>query len=84
MDLGLTGHRVVITAGAAGIGLATARAFRQEGASVVVCDVDETALSALAASDPEITGMVADVADRESVGAFMDRRSQRLGALTRW
>ena len=81
MDLGLTGKRVIITAGAAGIGLATARAFRKEGASVVVCDVDQGALDALTTSDPDITGFVADVSDREVVGAFMEQALSRLGGL---
>ena len=38
MDLGISGHRAVITGGASGIGLATARAFCREGCSVVLWD----------------------------------------------
>ena len=41
MDLGIRDLRVLVTAGASGIGLATARAFLREGARVHVCDVDE-------------------------------------------
>ncbi len=44
MDLDIQGLRVLITAGASGIGLATARAFTREGARVVICDVDRNAL----------------------------------------
>ena len=61
MDLELRGLRVLVTAGANGIGLAIARRFASEGAKVHTCDVDEAALSALAASDTAIT--------RPSIGA---------------
>ena len=48
MDLDIKGLRVLVTAGAGGIGLAIARRFVGEGARVHVCDVDEMALAALA------------------------------------
>src|SRR3954454_6697625 len=67
MDLELRGLRVLVTAGANGIGLAIARRFASEGAKVHTCDVDEAALSALAASDPAITSTACDVSDRSSV-----------------
>jgi NAD(P)-dependent dehydrogenase (short-subunit alcohol dehydrogenase family) len=35
-------ERVIVTAGAAGIGLAIARAFLATGAQVFICDVDES------------------------------------------
>ncbi len=38
-------QRVLITAGASGIGRAIARAFKANGATVFVCDVDENALA---------------------------------------
>ena len=63
MDLNIRNLRVLVTAGASGIGLATARAFASEGARVQVCDVDAAALGALAASDPALTKSVCDVAD---------------------
>jgi len=81
MDLGLNGHRVIVTAGAAGIGLEIARAFGAEGARVVVCDVDPAALAVLADSDPAITGFICDVADRASVARFMDDALGVLGRL---
>ncbi|HZV21226.1 MAG TPA: SDR family oxidoreductase [Hyphomicrobiales bacterium] len=81
MDLGLGGLRVLITAGANGIGLVTARAFVAEGAAVHVCDVDSARLEDLAKSDPKITSTVADVADRSQVRKLFEEAIGRLGGL---
>lgn len=81
MDLGLEGHRVIVTAGANGIGLATARAFAAEGARVAVCDVGEAALAAMARTDPGITAARCDVADRNAVAGFFDMALAALGGL---
>ena len=81
MDLGLQGHRVIITAGASGIGLAAARAFAAEGARVAVCDVDAAALAALAESDPEISAHHCDVADPAALSTFFDAALARHGGL---
>jgi len=40
-----TGKRIVITGGAGGIGVATARAFMEQGGHVILVDVDEAALT---------------------------------------
>jgi NAD(P)-dependent dehydrogenase (short-subunit alcohol dehydrogenase family) len=81
MDLQLAGHRVVVTAGAAGIGLAITRAFVREGATVHVCDVDEAALATLARSDPGVTATRADVAERADVARLFADAIARLGGL---
>ncbi|MDI4663557.1 SDR family oxidoreductase [Xanthobacter autotrophicus] len=81
MDLGITGIRVVITAGAGGIGLEMARAFAREGARVEVCDVDQAALAALPQTAPGVTGSTCDVSDRAAVARFMDTALDRLGGL---
>jgi NAD(P)-dependent dehydrogenase (short-subunit alcohol dehydrogenase family) len=81
MDLGIKGLRVMISAGAAGIGLAIARAFVQEGAYVHVCDVDSGALDALARSDPQIGTTRCDVASRSDVARFFADAFARLGGL---
>ncbi|MFY3161355.1 3-oxoacyl-[acyl-carrier-protein] reductase, partial [Achromobacter xylosoxidans] len=41
LPVDLTGQRVIVTAGAAGIGAAIAGAFAARGAQVHICDVDE-------------------------------------------
>ena len=81
MDLGLNGLRVIVTAGASGIGLATARAFAAEGARVVLCDVDDAALAALSGTDPNLTAHRCDVADRTDVAGFFDAALAHLGGL---
>lgn len=81
MQLGLSGLRVLVTAGAAGIGRETARAFAEEGARVHVCDVDEAALAALAESDPGLGRSMADVADRAEVARLFDETLAGLGGL---
>lgn len=81
MDLGIKDLRVLVTAGAGGIGLETARAFVAEGAKVHVCDVDEAALAALAKSEPAITQTKADVADRAQVKRLFEEALNALGGL---
>lgn len=81
MAFEVEGLRVLVTAGAAGIGLETARAFQEEGAQVHVCDVDERALADLTGSDPHLTASRADVSDRVAVRSLFDDVASRLGGL---
>jgi NAD(P)-dependent dehydrogenase (short-subunit alcohol dehydrogenase family) len=81
MDTGLKGARVIVTAGASGIGLATARAFVAEGARVEVCDVDGAALAQLGTSDAAIHATHCDVADREALPRWFAAAIGRLAGL---
>ena len=81
MDLELRGARVIVTAGASGIGREIALAFREEGARVWVCDVDRGALAALAAEAPDIGAAVCDVTDRSAVADFFAAATAALGGL---
>ena len=81
MDLQIGGLRVVVSAGAAGIGREVARTFAREGAKVHVFDVDREAIAALGKSDPAIAATVCDVSDRAQVADFFDEALARLGGL---
>lgn len=60
-------QRVLVTAGASGIGCEIARAFLAGGASVFVCDLDAAGLDALAGESPNLTTGVCDVSERREV-----------------
>ncbi|MFW2333885.1 SDR family oxidoreductase [Ilumatobacter sp.] len=79
MNIELDGLRVVVTAGAAGIGLATAELFAANGAHVWVCDIDRAALARLEGTD--ITSAHADVGDTASIDAFMTAAIAAMGGL---
>jgi NAD(P)-dependent dehydrogenase (short-subunit alcohol dehydrogenase family) len=81
VNLGIKGLRVLVTAGAAGIGREIARAFAGEGAKVPVCDVDQKALAALAKSDRKVTRSAADVANRQDVARLFKEAIESLGGL---
>ena len=75
------GQRVLVTAGASGIGAATAHAFLEAGARVAICDVDKDALDAFSAEHPEVIAILADVSDTAAVETMMDTVADRFGAL---
>lgn len=56
--------RVLVSAGASGIGAAIAERFLADGARVSVCDRDEAAVGLAAAIDPALHAVVGDVADQ--------------------
>lgn len=81
MDLGIKDLRVLVTAGANGIGLKTVEAFLREGARVHTCDIDASALAKLSKAYPQVTTTVCDVADRASVTKLVDEAVSTLGGL---
>jgi 3-oxoacyl-[acyl-carrier protein] reductase len=62
----------LITGGAAGIGKATAIRFAEEGAKVVICDVNAEAGQALANENEAIQFFQVNIADRMAVQAWVD------------
>lgn len=62
--------RVLVTAAASGIGLATAKAFLQAGAKVFICDLDADELAHTLKANPAFGGMACDVSDEAQVQAL--------------
>jgi NAD(P)-dependent dehydrogenase (short-subunit alcohol dehydrogenase family) len=81
METALKGRRVLVTAGAAGIGRVIAETFVKNGARVHVCDVDEKALKELKKKAPAVTQTLADVADLSQVDRLFDEVKRILGGL---
>ncbi|MCO5099362.1 MAG: SDR family oxidoreductase [Burkholderiaceae bacterium] len=74
-------QRVLVTAGASGIGREIARAFAAGGAKVFVCDIDEAALDALAKELPGIATTRCDVSKRTEIARMVPAALQSLGGL---
>lgn len=81
MDTSMDGKRVLVTAGAQGIGLSIAETFVAAGAKVHVCDVDQAALAHAAKRLPGVTTSLTDVADEAQVAAMFADLEKRWGAL---
>jgi NAD(P)-dependent dehydrogenase (short-subunit alcohol dehydrogenase family) len=79
--LPVRGLRVLVTAGAGGVGAAIARAFHAAGARVHVCDIDRSALDRLRAELPTITASMADVSLAADVKTVFDDVEAFLGGL---
>lgn len=73
--------KILITGGAAGIGLAIARAFHRSGAQVYICDIDEGALARAAQDLPGLLTLRCTVGDRAAVTAMVDDAAKRMGGL---
>lgn len=74
-------QRVLITAGASGIGREFARAFAANGAKVFVCDIDAKGLDELAKEIPDLETNVCDVSKREDIEQMVAAGVAALGGL---
>ncbi|MEJ2871456.1 SDR family oxidoreductase [Actinomycetospora sp. OC33-EN08] len=74
-------QRVLVTAGAAGIGLAIAEAFVAAGARVHVVDVDAHALDQLTGRSSAVTGTAGDVTEPAVVEQLFADVERELGGL---
>jgi NAD(P)-dependent dehydrogenase (short-subunit alcohol dehydrogenase family) len=74
-------QKVLVTAGAAGIGLAIARAFAANGAQVYVVDIDVPALAALAKESQSIQCSPCDLSNRGEIERMVPAAVEKLGGL---
>src|SRR3546814_306153 len=80
-DVSMSGKKVLITAGASGLGLEMARVFVTAGCDVFICDVDAKALEAAKSELPQIQATLADVSDEASVAELFKQLRASLGGL---
>ena len=71
-------QRVLVTAGASGIGREIVRAFAANGASVFVCDIDSRALNMLAGEITSLKIGICDVSKRADTTPSCRARSMGL------
>jgi NAD(P)-dependent dehydrogenase (short-subunit alcohol dehydrogenase family) len=81
MDNSISGKRVIVTAGAAGIGRRIAERFAEQGARVHICDVGEGAQTAFRQANPAIGATLADVTDEAAVDRLFADATKSLGGL---
>src|SRR5664279_1829150 len=83
--LDYTGKVALVTGAASGMGLATAQAFAEAGAAVVLADFREDAVNAevqkLLAAGHKVIAVRCDVSDDSQVAAMVDRAVSEFGRL---
>jgi NAD(P)-dependent dehydrogenase (short-subunit alcohol dehydrogenase family) len=79
------GQVALVTGASSGMGLATARAFAEAGAAVVLADINErglaTATDELTSAGQQAIGITCDVSNEAQVAAMIDRAVAGLGRL---
>lgn len=85
MQAKLQGRKALVSGGASGIGEATARLFAQEGAAVLIADIDDTNGERVVREICESGGVAhyrhVDVTDRAAVRRMVHDAEQTLGGL---
>ncbi|MGA0568110.1 SDR family NAD(P)-dependent oxidoreductase [Rathayibacter sp. KR2-224] len=85
MDLGIAGKKALITGGDSGIGWHTARALLDEGATVVISDLDQARLDAAAdrldAAPGTLHAFAADITSLDDLARLHERTMDACGAI---
>ena len=74
-------QRVLITAGAAGIGREFARAFAATGSRVFICDIDAENLAAMAKESPGLVASRCDMSQRAEIERMVPEAAAALGGI---
>jgi 3-oxoacyl-[acyl-carrier protein] reductase len=81
MNMRLKDKIAIVTGAAKGIGFATAKRFSEEGAKVMIADVNPAAVKAAVDLIPGSEAYVVNVTDRASIEAAVDQIMQRHGRI---
>lgn len=81
MNLSVNGLRVVVTAGASGIGLKIAETLAASGARVHICDVDDMVMAKARKAIPGLGATRCDVGEPEQVDQLFAEAAKSLGGL---
>lgn len=86
MSSSFSGKVYLITGGASGIGLSTAKALLGRGALVALCDINEAGLSKFLEEVPEsektkVFVRNVDITDRAAIRSFVSAAKQKLGRI---
>lgn len=85
MDLGLTGKTAIVTGAGSGIGAAIAARFADEGANVVVADINldaaKTVVQEITTNGGSALAVQTNVVDGADVAAMVDQAVQKFGTV---
>ena len=88
MKIDFTGKTVVVTGGSAGIGLAAAKLFCENGANVAICGRDtaklEASVNELKKAGGSVIGVPCDVTSRAQLFALADKTVEAFGGIDVW
>ncbi|MET4559424.1 3-hydroxybutyrate dehydrogenase [Lysinibacillus parviboronicapiens] len=77
----MNGKTVFITGAARGIGLSLAQAFAEQGANVVITDINEKSLIAAVEQNPLLTAYTCDVTDERAIREAIDFTIQKFATI---
>lgn len=79
--LNLEGKTIIVTGGASGIGRAVVQELLNDGANVVVCDMNPEAPAFPEAKEGQLTYVVTNVTSAESVNAMVEKTLEAYGRI---